>query len=501
MAESANLASELFPPEGAIPTDSALAADNVLSLSKSSSDVVKDRFQSEELRKSASEAACLQKDLKNGDQVQEPEKTGPHPTECAVEHATARNAAHAAEVLISARGETQPKEDHINHEKSLPCGGMLQASKESAPSSQRDLSRQTLTPARLPVQRSHSDSIPMFKEDNIPPHCETSRSCHCRKDQEVPTQPLPALVCKQAMPLQQSNTVMTFCRGGSSSSGNPTQQTQQGCIQICPSGSSNAQAEVGGEKRHQKFEEAACCGSFVHQGMLKDTFAAYCHPQPIPAPAQLLPRLEGTEGDCRSQMTSPGMLALPRLVSSVSETGLDAKKLLSCCSLDCNWPALLRPSGSQTHLAEERRSTREAGTMTSHRELRDVGVQAGKDLEEPPPHVFPEVCLVEDRVNGNDKGTAGSRKSPVREVKWDSEGMTWEVYGASVDPQELGLAIQRHLEIQIKETASRAAKLSRENTTTSRNSGGAGRRRGKKGGLMASLRNPGCCVRSSTAVD
>ncbi|CAF94536.1 unnamed protein product, partial [Tetraodon nigroviridis] len=41
--------------------------------------------------------------------------------------------------------------------------------------------------------------------------------------------------------------------------------------------------------------------------------------------------------------------------------------------------------------------------------------------------------------------------SPVKEVKWDAEGMTWEVYGASVDPEELGLAIQRHLELQIRE--------------------------------------------------
>ncbi|KAK7930544.1 hypothetical protein WMY93_006939 [Mugilogobius chulae] len=39
----------------------------------------------------------------------------------------------------------------------------------------------------------------------------------------------------------------------------------------------------------------------------------------------------------------------------------------------------------------------------------------------------------------------------VQDVVWDEQGMTWEVYGASVDPESLGFAIQIHLQSKIKE--------------------------------------------------
>ncbi|CAF97526.1 unnamed protein product, partial [Tetraodon nigroviridis] len=38
-----------------------------------------------------------------------------------------------------------------------------------------------------------------------------------------------------------------------------------------------------------------------------------------------------------------------------------------------------------------------------------------------------------------------------QEVVWDKQGMTWEVYGASVDLDCLSVAIQSHLESKIKE--------------------------------------------------
>ncbi|KAM8881586.1 uncharacterized protein ACB058_001743 [Synchiropus picturatus] len=38
-----------------------------------------------------------------------------------------------------------------------------------------------------------------------------------------------------------------------------------------------------------------------------------------------------------------------------------------------------------------------------------------------------------------------------QEVAWDEQGMTWEVYGASVDLESLGAAIQSHLESKIRE--------------------------------------------------
>lgn len=48
-----------------------------------------------------------------------------------------------------------------------------------------------------------------------------------------------------------------------------------------------------------------------------------------------------------------------------------------------------------------------------------------------------------------------------QEVVWDKEGMTWEVYGASVDLDCLGVAIQAHLESKIKEQQKHISSLRR----------------------------------------
>uniref|UniRef100_A0A8C1D5B8 Si:dkey-191g9.7 n=2 Tax=Cyprinus carpio TaxID=7962 RepID=A0A8C1D5B8_CYPCA len=370
----------------------------------------------------------------------------------------------------------------VSHQNKHTCSGSLTVHREHVLSPHKVLQDHSL----LSIQRSHSDSLQIFKEaTDSPLYCETGASFCQGRDQDVCAQSFPSLVCKQAMPLQQNNTMTTSTRAGSSGSGSPSQPAKHGFIQIC---------EVIPEATCPRFEESVCCNSHFHHGAIEDTFAAYCHPQPIPAPAQLLPHLVGME-NYKGQVSAGNLLALPRLISSVSETGLDGKRLLRCCNPDCSWPAPLHPVGAQQQVDES--SKREAGTMTTEKELRDVGVQVGQDSEEQPQHVFPEVCLAEEKTNASGKAASKSQKSPVKEVKWDAEGMTWEVYGASVDPEELGLAIQKHLEIQIKETKGIAAKLTRQNTTTSQHSSGLTRRRKK--GLLGFLRHPGCCSRTTGA--
>lgn len=40
------------------------------------------------------------------------------------------------------------------------------------------------------------------------------------------------------------------------------------------------------------------------------------------------------------------------------------------------------------------------------------------------------------------------RRSSMKQVQWDEEGVTWDVHGASVDPEVLSTAIRKHLELQ-----------------------------------------------------
>lgn len=45
-----------------------------------------------------------------------------------------------------------------------------------------------------------------------------------------------------------------------------------------------------------------------------------------------------------------------------------------------------------------------------------------------------------------DKDDLG-RRSSMKQVQWDEDGLTWDIHGASVDPEVLSTAIQRHLEL------------------------------------------------------
>nr|XP_046210760.1 uncharacterized protein LOC124038724 [Oncorhynchus gorbuscha] len=524
MAESGHPVSELYPPEGSVSLDSALFTDPFLPLSQSSTDGLTGPLGQEELRRSSSEhtAPCSNRDRKNDSQG--PTQAVQHTIQQHVDPRTTVRPHSMAESSYTAHHHEEGITSH-GHQASGDVLSAFGESQEPYPSSSSQKDLRGLDLSRLPVQRSHSHTLHMLREVSAPPpRCETSCPLYPGRDylfQDASPQAFSRFACKQPMQVQNCNTVNTTSRGGNGRGGSPTQQPQAGSVRVGAPGPSNTATKVGDETQQQhSCEEAICYCAFVHHhGALEDTFAAYCHPQPILATAQLMPRFPGTEAKFRDQRVlpphpAPTLISLPCLMSSGSETGLDAKRLLQCCNLNCHlncsWANTLPPSGALQQQenscpSSNNRATRDTGTMTSHRELRDVGVQTGKIHEACLAHVFPQVCLVEKNrnENGNESRneTDTSQKSPVKEVKWDAEGMTWEVYGASVDPEELGLAIQKHLELQIKETAGRAANLSCQDTATSRkSSSGAGDRK-KRGGVMGSIRTPACCASSSTAVD
>lgn len=88
----------------------------------------------------------------------------------------------------------------------------------------------------------------------------------------------------------------------------------------------------------------------------------------------------------------------------------------------------------------------------------------------------------------------------VRDVVWDEQGMTWEVYGASLDPESLGIAIQNHLQRQIREheklikAQSSQARRSISSDTSS-NKKLKGRQHSVLQSVLQTFRRPNCCVR------
>ncbi|KAM4636544.1 G protein-regulated inducer of neurite outgrowth 2 [Discoglossus pictus] len=279
-----------------------------------------------------------------------------------------------------------------------------------------------------------------------------------------------------------------------------------------------------------------CCTVHETLSKVEDTFAAYCHSLPISS-VQFSPGLVCPISDPVQTapplcplLSPPGMTAFPKLVSSVSESGLDAKKMIRCGHLPFNPPQMsfgemhintsIRDSNEvlskTSESSSENLQTADSGagkkdtwTMTSTNYLtieqrvpldyKDAGVQTTIPMENksvatsPCPrssaqsHLSPEVDQTLD---------VQSSESPVREIRWDDEGMTWEVYGASVDPEVLGLAIQKHLEVQIEQHL-QPSELSEENTAEQFTK----EKRRSIRTVMHSLRQSNCCVRTSSTTE
>ncbi|KAM6224214.1 G protein-regulated inducer of neurite outgrowth 1 [Rhynchocyon petersi] len=126
------------------------------------------------------------------------------------------------------------------------------------------------------------------------------------------------------------------------------------------------------------------------------------------------------------------------------------------------------------------------------------------------PPVFPEV-----RVKPGSALAAAvapqETAEPVRDVSWDEKGMTWEVYGASMEVEVLGMAIQKHLERQIEEHGRQGAPAP---TSTGRSGPGrsgsvraappegtAKRPPGLFRALLQSVRRPRCCSRAGPTAE
>uniref|UniRef100_A0A3Q2V892 G protein-regulated inducer of neurite outgrowth 3-like n=1 Tax=Haplochromis burtoni TaxID=8153 RepID=A0A3Q2V892_HAPBU len=109
--------------------------------------------------------------------------------------------------------------------------------------------------------------------------------------------------------------------------------------------------------------------------------------------------------------------------------------------------------------------------------------------------VEPERSDKEDDQSRKQKGKS------IHDVVWDEQGMTWEVYGASVDPESLGFAIQSHLQSKIKE---QERKLMVQTSLRKSISGADSPRHGSKNkrrqqnifrSMLQNVRRPNCCVR------
>lgn len=82
----------------------------------------------------------------------------------------------------------------------------------------------------------------------------------------------------------------------------------------------------------------------------------------------------------------------------------------------------------------------------------------------------------ETAERNNSEETKGEKEETVtpHDIVWDEQGMTWEVYGASLDTESLGFVIQNHLQCKIREHERRIRRLRRSTCLSERSLGESG---------------------------
>ncbi|XP_078406890.1 G protein regulated inducer of neurite outgrowth 1 [Cetorhinus maximus] len=130
-------------------------------------------------------------------------------------------------------------------------------------------------------------------------------------------------------------------------------------------------------------------------------------------------------------------------------------------------------------------------------QCKSVGTGPMTPLEKTPLATLPEVHV---------EAMEDDQPEPVRDVQWDEKGMTWEVYGASMDAEVLGLAIQKHLEKQIEEHGKQNTEVC-PNDKSSSLKGSLSKEENKRRqsnvfqAVLHNIRSPQCCTRGSTAAE
>ncbi|NXI39612.1 GRIN1 protein, partial [Galbula dea] len=130
-------------------------------------------------------------------------------------------------------------------------------------------------------------------------------------------------------------------------------------------------------------------------------------------------------------------------------------------------------------------------------ETRSVATGPMTPVSKSPQASYPEV-----HVKGP---VAEEAPEPIREVSWDEKGMTWEVYGASMEVEVLGMAIQKHLEKQIEEHG-RQVVVTPQSTRTGSFKGAPPKGETKRQpsvfrALLQNVRRPRCCSRAGPAME
>ncbi|CAL8331739.1 unnamed protein product [Lota lota] len=169
-------------------------------------------------------------------------------------------------------------------------------------------------------------------------------------------------------------------------------------------------------------------------------------------------------------------------------------------------PAKLSQAASILANTNSKSKVSKASTKCLKDQPKPVGKVSAKEISVNKKSLELEKKKKEMEEENDDDDEGKQKEKGVHEVVWDEQGMTWEVYGAGVDPESLGFAIQSHLQCKIKEQERKLfTKTSqRKSITAATESPRCQKKKPRRRqnifrSMLRNVRRPHCCSRPSPA--
>lgn len=348
------------------------------------------------------------------------------------------------------------------------------------------------------VSNGQQDPCKQYREASTMTFPTSSTPVKQHQDMEVQAV---ANTCSKAVAT--SPSLMPFALSRRQSGGDSTREEEQSMAVVYQAAPGIVQHQLHVRSSDTESEriavEAEMCTKQNISSGAKDSATSRCNTQPVYQISidQSNPTEQGEAGSSRVEVQAPAVktVTAETLRSGAPQPTPAAPKAAACQAV----AAVTGPERAPT-----------TTTTTTANVASKSGVpknKAGSPEEKAGAEVLPKEAKSDkwnvdlERKEEENQQTGKERGKGVHDVVWDEQGMTWEVYGASVDPESLGFAIQSHLQCKIKEQerkliAQTSLRKSVPGVDSPRHSRKSKRRQQNIfRSMLQNVRRPNCCAR------
>lgn len=253
--------------------------------------------------------------------------------------------------------------------------------------------------------------------------------------------------------------------------------------------------------------EAEMCTKQNISSDAKDSATSHCNTQPVYQISidQSNPTEQGESGSSRVEVQAPAVKTVTtealrsgapqQTPAATKASSADSNKAVACQAVAAVAGPERAPTTTSTTTVNAASKSGVLKNKAGSPEEKSGAKVLPKEAKSDRRNVELEQKEEENQQSGKERGKS------IHDVVWDEQGMTWEVYGASVDPESLGFAIQSHLQCKIKEQERKLMAQTSLRKSVPGVDSPRHRRKSKRRqqnifrSMLQNVRRPNCCAR------